>query len=297
MSANNSLYMKALISIIFLTIVTLFTVDFHMTSQGEESLLQFFARIVSVSCRRFKIKISRLINKNYDKEIRERKISCLAFLLAELLSADFDYEKEGRIVISNYLDRYYDPDFVLQVNKQLEACLSSGEFEADSKHAFYKDINKLYSKIERYFLLDMVHEIGAIGGINEQEKNLLLTFTYDFGLDGKDRDFYYYKYYKYYNDKRRRTTTSETKREDSRKKQSSSKHQDKYQQPNSIYTQNGAYYAVLGLPDGASIDEVKAAYRSLSKKWHPDTILDENLKRLYAQRFIELNEAYKKLVK
>lgn len=286
--------MIEVVSFILLTIMAFLIVDLAMTNQGDEFLLQFIARIVSVSYRQFKIKINRLINKNYDKEIRERKISCLAFLLAELLLADFNYEKESRIVISNCLEKYYDPDFVLQVNKQLDVCLSSGEFKADSKYAFCKDIKKLYSKIERHFLLDMVHEIGAIGGINEQEWTLLLTFTYDFGLDGKGRDFYYYKYY---SDKKKRTTTSETKKERSGKKQGTSKHKDKYQQPNSVYSQNGVYYAVLGLPDGASADDVKAAYRSLSKKWHPDTILDENLKRLYAQRFIEVSEAYKKLIK
>ncbi|NVK04847.1 MAG: J domain-containing protein [Flavobacteriia bacterium] len=32
-----------------------------------------------------------------------------------------------------------------------------------------------------------------------------------------------------------------------------------------------AAYKILGLPDGASMDEVKKTYRKLAKKWHPDS--------------------------
>ncbi len=40
------------------------------------------------------------------------------------------------------------------------------------------------------------------------------------------------------------------------------------------------YYQILGLPDFASIEEVKKAFRELAKKHHPDRGGDpENLKR------------------
>ena len=48
-------------------------------------------------------------------------------------------------------------------------------------------------------------------------------------------------------------------------------------------------YAVLGLSPGASDDEVKAAYRKLAKKYHPD--INQGDARA-EQRMKEINEAY-----
>lgn len=52
-------------------------------------------------------------------------------------------------------------------------------------------------------------------------------------------------------------------------------------------------YQLLGICRGVSIDELKAAYRSLARKWHPDL----NPGDLEAhQRFITLNQAYQLLL-
>lgn len=51
-------------------------------------------------------------------------------------------------------------------------------------------------------------------------------------------------------------------------------------------------YEVLGLREGASIDEVKRAYRELVKKYHPDQYADNPLKDLAEQKMREINEAY-----
>ena len=53
------------------------------------------------------------------------------------------------------------------------------------------------------------------------------------------------------------------------------------------------FYQLLGICRGVSIDELKAAYRSLARKWHPDL----NPGDLEAhQRFITLNQAYQLLL-
>ncbi len=51
------------------------------------------------------------------------------------------------------------------------------------------------------------------------------------------------------------------------------------------------YYEVLGVPKGASKEEVKKAYRRLAKKYHPDKMPPERKKEA-EERFKELSEAY-----
>lgn len=51
-------------------------------------------------------------------------------------------------------------------------------------------------------------------------------------------------------------------------------------------------YKVLGVPSGASDDEVKAAYRELVKKYHPDNYANNPLADLAEEKMKEINEAY-----
>jgi curved DNA-binding protein CbpA len=55
-------------------------------------------------------------------------------------------------------------------------------------------------------------------------------------------------------------------------------------------------YEVLGVTKDASDDEIKAAYRELAKKYHPDKYIDNPLADLAAEKMKEINEAYDKIV-
>ena len=51
-------------------------------------------------------------------------------------------------------------------------------------------------------------------------------------------------------------------------------------------------YSVLGVPRGASEEEIKKAYRALARKYHPDNYTDSPLSDLAEEKMKEINEAY-----
>jgi COMPASS component SWD3 len=56
------------------------------------------------------------------------------------------------------------------------------------------------------------------------------------------------------------------------------------------------HYKTLGLKPGASLDDVKQAYRTLAKQWHPDRFLnDPALQQEAEERFKQISEAYEVL--
>ena len=56
-------------------------------------------------------------------------------------------------------------------------------------------------------------------------------------------------------------------------------------------------YEVLGIKEGASEEEIKAAYKELVKKYHPDKYTDNPLSDLAEEKMQEINEAYDMLMK
>lgn len=56
-------------------------------------------------------------------------------------------------------------------------------------------------------------------------------------------------------------------------------------------------YEVLGVPRNASNDEIKKAYRQLSKKYHPDSYVDNPLADLAEEKFKEVQAAYEQIMK
>ncbi len=56
-------------------------------------------------------------------------------------------------------------------------------------------------------------------------------------------------------------------------------------------------YKVLGVSDNATQEEIRSAYLSLVKKYHPDKYTDPDLKALANEKLKEINEAYDMLTK
>ena len=56
-------------------------------------------------------------------------------------------------------------------------------------------------------------------------------------------------------------------------------------------------YEVLGVSPNASNDEIKKAYRELSRKYHPDSYVNNPLADLAEEKFKEVQEAYDQIMK
>ena len=54
-------------------------------------------------------------------------------------------------------------------------------------------------------------------------------------------------------------------------------------------------YEVLGVPESATDEQVKQAYRELAKKYHPDNYNDSPLADLAEEKMKEINEAYDRI--
>ncbi len=55
-------------------------------------------------------------------------------------------------------------------------------------------------------------------------------------------------------------------------------------------------YEVLGVPRGATKEQVKNAYRGLAKKYHPDNYIDSPLADSANKKMQEINEAYDAII-
>ena len=55
-------------------------------------------------------------------------------------------------------------------------------------------------------------------------------------------------------------------------------------------------YSVLGVSRNATDDEIKKAYRNLSRKYHPDANINNPNKEYAEQMFKEVQQAYKQIM-
>lgn len=57
------------------------------------------------------------------------------------------------------------------------------------------------------------------------------------------------------------------------------------------------YYQILGLKDNATEQEIKQAYRTLAKKYHPDNYVNEpEQKKIAAEKFKEIAHGYEVII-
>ena len=55
-------------------------------------------------------------------------------------------------------------------------------------------------------------------------------------------------------------------------------------------------YSVLGVPSNASMDDIKKAYRKLSRMYHPDANVNNPNKEQAEEKFKQVQEAYNQIL-
>ena len=55
-------------------------------------------------------------------------------------------------------------------------------------------------------------------------------------------------------------------------------------------------YQILGISPSASDDEVKRAYKEMSRKYHPDSYINNPLSELAEEKFKEVQDAYTQIM-
>ncbi len=147
-------------------------------------------------------------------------------------------------------------------------------------HEYYcNELNKLLNYTEKLEILRFLFQLSYIdGNLNQSELTILNSIS--FYLQIRNQDFNYIKNtYYYYNH------------------QESYSHSHSYQ--NYATTKKINDYALLGIQENDSNEEIKKAYRRLAIENHPDKIehLGETARKKAEENFAKINAAYQRIKK
>lgn len=133
--------------------------------------------------------------------------------------------------------------------------------------------NRNLAKVWKVRLINFLAEVAAYdGGINNDEQRYLLTLMARMNLEITDFEPVYREKLTRKNEQTYRSETTKPVKE--------------------------SFYTILGLNSGASVEEVKAAYRRLVKVTHPDRFTNESpeVQKEMSDKFRKIQQAYESIV-
>lgn len=215
-------------------------------------------------------KVNEYINENFAQKAELAKTYLNTFLYDR--TNNIPHINEEFIKTTHYADRYALVEMLFSI-AVLNYFNVQKEFQSNKGR---KDESK-NNKVEAV-LLSIMNQLG----INEKDFTYL-TNKYNIGNTKKEKKDGKRKYTTYENVEQKKAYQQQ--REESRQQ----RQQDAAEQKR----KNLQYaYAVLGLSTSASTEEVYAAYKELAKKYHPDTVQDDFLKKQLTEKFKEISWAY-----
>lgn len=207
-----------------------------------------------------------------DQKIRSEFTYSLVILFAVVIKADRIIKKSEVLFVKDYLVNSFGVENAKEMMQLLKALL---EKDIDVK-AVCSQIRTSSSYPFRLELIHLLFKLAVDDGVlvDEEIKALheISSYLGIYSIDFSRIASMFFTFQKGSTDGRRRTFSSRDKLDNA--------------------------YDILGIPKNSSKDEVKKAYRTLTKKYHPDKVshLGPEYVKIANEKFINIKDAYDRIM-
>ena len=217
---------------------------------------------------------------------RKRRNSGIAGIVSLIMKADGITSRGEMKAAKNYLRRHYSPSDYKEIREELETNMRINNPNFVKQSCIWLTANMSYS--ERLGFTEFLFDIARLSkGIDVGEWRLLNDIMKRICLEDEDIEYLTRKYSRNYN--RKENKEAKDAKEESNTNELSTEVQSE--------STSDPYLRILGLEGEATPDEIQSAYHKLAKKYHPDTVQDEEMKQVLTEKFKEINLAYNALSK
>ena len=217
---------------------------------------------------------------------RKRRNSGIAGIVSLIMKADGITSRGEMKAAKNYLRSHYSPSDYKEIREALEINMRINNPKFVKQSCIWLTANMNYS--ERLGFTEFLFDIARLSkGIDVGEWRLLNDIMKRICLEDEDIEYLKRKYSRNYNRKGNKEA-KDAKEESYTNELSAEVLSESTRDP---------YLRILGLAGEATPDEIQSAYHKLAKKYHPDTVQDEEMKQVLTEKFKEINLAYNALSK
>lgn len=217
---------------------------------------------------------------------RKRRNSGIAGIVSLIMKADGITSRGEMKAAKNYLRSHYSPSDYKEIREALEINMRINNPKFVKQSCIWLTANMNYS--ERLGFTEFLFDIARLSkGIDVGEWRLLNDIMKRICLEDEDIEYLTRKYSRNYN-KKGNKEAKDAKEESYTNELSTEVLSESTRDP---------YLRILGLAGEATPDEIQSAYHKLAKKYHPDTVQDEEMKQVLTEKFKEINLAYNALSK
>lgn len=211
-----------------------------------------------------------------NKDIPGNVLYAVTALSAEVMKADSTIQRSELHLFKNFMLNYFGQ---AAASKSIDI-LKDIKDQSISIEKQCTTLNNTLNYTEKLEIIRFLFQLAYIDGdLNQRE--LLILNNISAYLQIRQQDYIYIKNTYFYYNQRQSQSHSE---EYARSYQQSTKASD---------------YAILGVSETDSNDEIKKAYRRLAVENHPDKIehLGETARKKAEENFVKINEAYQRIKK
>lgn len=214
---------------------------------------------------------------------RKRRNSGIAGIVSLIMKADGITSRGEMKAAKNYLRSHYSPSDYKEIREALEINMRINNPKFVKQSCIWLTANMNYS--ERLGFTEFLFDIARLSkGIDVGEWRLLNDIMKRICLEDEDIEYLSRKYSRNYSHKNNKNTKGESNSNELSTEVQSESTPD-------------PCLRILGLEGEATPDEIQSAYHKLAKKYHPDTVQDEEMKQILTEKFKEINLAYNALSK